>query len=206
MRKISVTLVFSVLVCATCHLIGQTQQGMSEIRLQGSDGLPLSAINGLTIGLSDAFGSFGDYSIKRDGGSSLPGLWGIGYRYYVSPRFSVGLDMGFMKYSASYTLKKADDKRQGERKTNFIVALPTAEYSYLNKQKVQLYGNIGVGITSVSGHSTVSRDGDLHDYSATTVAFQLNPIGVRFGQRFGGFAELGFGFKGIVTAGFSARL
>src|SRR5690606_33346676 len=101
MRKISVTLVFSVLVCATCHLVGQTQQGMSEIRLQGSDGLPLSAINGLTIGLSDAFGSFGDYSIKRDDESSLPGLWGIGYRYYVSPRFSVGLDMGFMKYSRS---------------------------------------------------------------------------------------------------------
>lgn len=207
MRKTCLALACSMLFCAISPIKGQTQQGMSEIRLQVSDGFPLALINSLTIGLSDAFSSaFSDYTIKREGESSVPGLWGIAYRYYVTPRFSVGLDAGYMQYSASYSLKKSDDEREGERKTKFIVALPTAEYSYLNKEKVQLYGNIGLGLTSMSGHSTVSGDGSRYDYSAASFAFQLNPIGVRFGQRFGGFAELGFGFKGFFTAGFSARL
>lgn len=155
--------------------------------------------------MADAFSnSYSDYGIEREDNNAFSDVWSVGYRYYVNPRFNVGGDISYMRNKTDYTLTKGTDVRQGERQNNFYMVMPTAEYLYMNRPKVQLYGNLGVGVLSLSGHSTVTTD--RHDYSATTVAFQVNPIGVRFGQRFGGFAELGFGLKGILTAGFSARL
>jgi hypothetical protein len=189
-----------------CMTRAQTEAGMSDLRIQVRDGLPLAFINAFTIGLTDAFSnSFSDWDIKREGESSVSGLWSIGYRYYVAPRFNIGADIGYMKFNADYLLTKGAEERKGERNTTFLLALPNAEYVYLNKPKVQLYGNLGLGMIHLSGHSDVAGDGQPYDYSASTFAFQVNPIGVRFGQRFGGFAELGFGLKGIFSAGFSAR-
>lgn len=186
---------------------GQTSQGMSDLRVQVSDALPLVVIEAFSFGLADAFGAaFNNYRIEQDGNSSLSGMWGLGYRYYVTPRFSVGADLGYMRHSNRYTLTREEDVRSGERNTSYALALPTGEFSYLNKPGVQLYGNLSAGIMVMSGYSTVSGDGSRYDYDGTSFAFQVNPIGARFGRRFGGFVELGFGFKGIATLGFSARL
>lgn len=205
MKKLLLIFVCPLLFWVPHTTLAQTEQGLSEIRVQISDGLPLTIVSAFTIGLADAFSnSYSDYDIEREDNNAFSGVWSVGYRYYVTPRFNVGGDISYMRNKTDYTLTKGTDVRQGERQNNFYMVMPTAEYLYMNRPKVQLYGNLGVGVLSLSGHSTVTTD--RHDYSATTVAFQVNPIGVRFGQRFGGFAELGFGLKGILTAGFSARL
>lgn len=205
MKKLLLIFVCPLLFWVPHSTSAQTEQGLNEIRVQISDGLPLTIVSAFTIGLADAFSnSYSDYDIEREDNNAFSGVWSVGYRYYVTPRFNVGGDISYMRNKTDYTLTKGTDVRQGERQNNFYMVMPTAEYLYMNRPKVQLYGNLGVGVLSLSGHSTVTTD--RHDYSATTVAFQVNPIGVRFGQRFGGFAELGFGLKGILTAGFSARL
>src|SRR5690606_34113805 len=104
-----------------------------------------------------------------------------------------------------YTLTKENETdRYGQRRTSLFSALATGQFIYLNREKVQLYGELGVGITHYSGYATVGDN--RNDYEGTALGFQLNPIGVRFGKRYGGFVELGAGTKSIFTAGFSVRL
>ncbi len=195
-------------VCICSRAVAQIRESKHELRFQISDGIPLAVVNGITMALTDAFSSsFNDYKIKRTGESTMPLVYGLGYRYHVSPRVNVGLDLGYMQFDADYELKKDNDRQSGTRKTNFVLILPTAEYAYMNKRKVQLYGNASVGLATLSGKSSVGASANNDkDYSSTVFAFQVNPIGVRYGERFGGFAELGFGFKGFLSLGFSARL
>lgn len=208
MKKAIVFFCVFLSVCFGSRAVAQTSELKHELRFQISDGIPLAVINGITMSLTDAFSSsFSDYKIKRTGESPMPLVYGLGYRYHVTPRFNVGLDLGYMQFKADYELKKEGDVQEGTRKTNFVLILPSAEYAYMSKRKVRLYGNASAGVTTLSGTSSVGAAANNDkDYSSTVFAFQINPIGVRYGERFGGFAELGFGFKGFLSLGFSARL
>src|SRR5699024_7083076 len=97
--------------------------------------------------------------------------------YYVTDRFSAGLDLSYQKMDA------------------FLI-LPKAEFKYLNKRIIQLYGNAAAGLALFKANGT----------NATSFAFQVNPIGLRIGNRLGGFFELGAGLKGFFTLGLSFRM
>ncbi|MCF6169631.1 MAG: outer membrane beta-barrel protein [Bacteroidales bacterium] len=92
----------------------------------------------------------------------------------------------------------------GELKRTFITAAIEGEYRYRNQGPVQLYSGLGLGFTY--GTETLTTPEQI----ATTgnisgVAYQLNVIGLRLGTKFAGFAEFGFGYKGIVNIGFSMQ-
>lgn len=76
-------------------------------------------------------------------------------------------------------------------------------YTYLNEIGIyspEYYNSQYVnGVNSLGGSLEVSRD---HDKTG----FQICPIGISFGRKYGGFAELGFGYKGIYNFGFRLTL
>jgi hypothetical protein len=70
---------------------------------------------------------------------------------------------------------------------------------------VSLYSGVGAGVTvifekdyGINGTSTTETD--------YTFAYQVNMIGVRVGKQIAGFAEFGFGLKGLMNIGISAKL
>lgn len=90
MKKFFLAVLCSVFLCNPSVILAQTEQAVSELGLQVSDGLPVVFVNALTIGLVDAFSVFfSDYDSKRDSDIACPGLRSVGYRYHVTPRFKI---------------------------------------------------------------------------------------------------------------------
>lgn len=176
-KSLLIICVFS-LFCLS--LQAQEHEVKHEIRASVSDGFTL------TVG-SALFSVIIPRTI--DEVSSTPYL-SASYRYHISPRFLVGGDVGFQSVSWKPDMGS----------TSFTTIMPLAEYYYLNKPNVKLYGNamVGLGLGSFTGSTEGTTSGAFP-------SFQLNPIGVRIGKNYGGFLEVGAGLKGIFSAGFSAK-
>jgi hypothetical protein len=89
-------------------------------------------------------------------------------------------------------------------KVKAISIFPTA-YKYWRQSKhLNLYSGVGLGITlksyDLSGNLDIGRTED----TKLGLAFQVIALGVRLGNQYAGFAELGFGNIGILQLGFSA--
>jgi hypothetical protein len=83
----------------------------------------------------------------------------------------------------------------------YIGSMLRTDFRWINKPTLQLYSGVGVGIASV-----VSQSFDGANANKITYAFQATPIGVRYGDGFGIFAEAGYGNTGIVVLGINYRL
>lgn len=98
---------------------------------------------------------------------------------------------------------------EGELKRQYYSVALEWEYRYVNQGIIQVYSGLGVGFTygteeltpPPSELNTVSSTGDI-----STVAYQINAVGIRIGKKFGGYAEFGYGYKGIFNIGFSVQL
>lgn len=197
------------LLCIICisaaTVLAQNTYQKNEFRIGFSDAIPLTIGDALLHGFTSALTSgIAGYS-KDTKNDKSSGMWGLGYKYHVNNRFSAGLELSYLTSSKDINFKKADDEYNVHRKSAFFLVLPTAQYHYLNREKLQLYGNIGVGLLNYTIKEEKNKGGETFDENYTSFAFQVNPIGLRVGQRFAGFAELGFGFKGIINIGASMR-
>lgn len=182
-----------------------------EIRLQISDGLPISIAYLLVMGISSTFNNYGGYDVQQIKRSST-GSIGLNYHYKIVDWFNLGLGVNYQRVSYRYNLTKIDVngdevRRKGARNLNSILIMPSFEFKYFGTDIVKLYGKVDAGLILLNYHENVS---DSNDTGFTgdwfpTVGFQLTPIGVRVGKKYAGFAEFGFGLQGFLTAGFSAK-
>ena len=196
--------VFTILCFFGTAVVAQDNEGKNELRVGFSDALPITIGDALLTVLGDAFTSTITGYTKETLNQKNSGMWSIGYKHHFSNRFSLGADVGLLKSSKDFKFTKGAESYLVQRKSSFLLFMPTAQYNYLNKEKVQLYGNVGAGVLSYSVDETKSDDTSYSE-KFTSFAFQVNPIGLRVGKQFAGFAELGFGYKGIIGLGFSYR-
>lgn len=135
--------------------------------------LPFVAIG---IGLST------DSETENSDGLLLP-VFSVETLYSPGPRWSFGVDVSY-----SRTFFRAVNKTTGEVRNQFdlslIPVMAEARFNYLSSPRVHLYGSAEAGVLLLPGND------DPVIFSA-----QLNPIGVEFGGRFFGLAELGVGFS-----------
>lgn len=205
MNYLKITLSITMLLIFN-HAFSQQDRPKHEVKLIFSDALPITLGHGMAYGFSDAIkNAFSDYNRddKKDSGG---GMYGIGYRYSISPRLSVGADIGYMQINTKLAFSKKDDAsvvKKFDRKAGYTVILPTAQLNYFERPLVSLYGSASAGLFLTN--STEKGDGDTFKDKSTNFGFQVNPIAVRVGRKFAGFAELGFGMKGFVNLGFSTR-
>ena len=173
-----------------------------DIRVSYSDGLTLGGASFWGMGLSDAI-----TGTKRTDEQST-GVFGLGYRYNLSKRFKLGLDLGFAKVTSKVTSSPDKIPSIKEKELNFLV-LPAAEFIYFRRNLFQLYGSASAGVDFTRHFETglTDRGKELAQKKSkfeTGFAYQINPIGIRIGNnRIGGFVEAGLGYKGFVTAGLS---
>ena len=129
----------------------------------------------------------------------------IGYRYWFTKRFSLGGIFAFDVNSVK-VYNSADPKQKREVNRYYMTFAVEPKFNYISKPAFQLYGYLGLGATIVTFANANFDDGSQAEISRVPYFnVHVTPIGARFGKEFGGFVELGYGYKGIINAGVSYR-
>jgi len=97
---------------------------------------------------------------------------------------------------------------EGELKRQFYTVAIEWEYRYVNQGPVQVYSGLGLGFTYATETLTPPPESSKSESTdnISNIAYQVNVAGVRLGKKYGGFVELGYGYKGIINVGFSVQL
>jgi len=145
-----------------------------------------------------SFGNFDKQNIEYSGG------WFLTYKYLPKNNFlinaSVGLDM------CKGDLIGDDQVKYGEFKTTYTSAIVGFDYRYLNQELIQLYSGLDLGVTLCRSSGTQSDSGITDSmWDGSYLNFQINLLGVRVGRSLAGFAELGYGYKGMINGGVSLQ-
>ena len=130
----------------------------------------------------------------------------IGYQYRLAKWFWLG---GTFSYTGFYETEyeRISNLKCSSYNSHLISILPEARFSWLNKEKVTMYSGFGLGLAiytddthySDKFYSTKPLTWNETYYG---LALHLTAVGIHVGRKWYGFAELGFGFKGIIQAGF----
>lgn len=125
------------------------------------------------------------------------GTFFLGGSGYLSERWSIGLQVFYGQYEVNTSYSNGKVFGYTNR---YFGAMGRADFRWINDMMWQLYSGAGVGVTAVTSQSF---DGDKADQ--ITYAVQGTAIGVRYGDLFGVFAELGYGNLGIIAIGLNYK-
>ena len=121
------------------------------------------------------------------------GFWGpIGIEYYrhVTPVVAIGA----MASIAGCTFKDNIGNNDGSAK--YYTVMPAVKFNYLRRDHFGLYSGLAAGVMFFNSSYANQNDNSVN------FMFQLTGIGAEFGgQQFRGFAEFGFGERGVLCAG-----
>lgn len=118
------------------------------------------------------------------------GGFAIAYNRFVTKRLSLGLTGVYTKNTITYKVPAA------RLDWAIFTVLANVKYNYVYDPLFHLYSGVSAGISmsNVIGAGTGNNQ---------VLAYHLRLIGARLGAKFGAFAELGFGYEGILKAGVS---
>lgn len=96
----------------------------------------------------------------------------------------------------------------GELNRSFYTLAIEWDYRYVNQGPIQVYSGVGLGFTYATEEFIPAAESTLDQNTGdiSNIAYQINAVGVRLGKKYGGFVEFGYGYKGIINAGFSLQL
>lgn len=123
--------------------------------------------------------------------------FGVTYRYAIANRWMVQADGFYQKMSQDIYV---NNTKEGKANYTYITVGLGTDYRYISNNFFQMYSGVAVGYTSENiknSGAQNSADGDGF------INYQVNALGFRVGKKFAAFAELGFGYKGIVNTGVS---
>ena len=152
--------------------------------------------------ITQAVGSGVEFSNK----TASP-VFHLGYKYGFSSRFTLGATLAAGVENSDFTQKGPDGTLFDTGKMNrFIGTLaPEITFNYLNANRFKLYGLAGAGCSYYRMNAKYDHADDKSS-GKFLFDFQLTPLGFKFGNTFGGFAEVGFGYKGIICVGLFTKL
>ncbi len=95
----------------------------------------------------------------------------------------------------------------GQQNLYFLTGAIELDYRYVTVDSYQMYFSLAAGGTmlyDVFTDNETNPDFNSHnELNSPYPNFHVNVLGMRFGDNVGVFAELGFGYKGIVNVGLS---
>lgn len=141
--------------------------------------------------------------------AQMSGAVSATYRVSVFPGLSFGCAIAIERQQTGLLINNPDPAIRnmlqiGVVNRTAIAIAPECRVNYKTRTWIRYYGTVGFGHTFVSEvyKGTYSTETDRSGY----FAFHLSPIGFRAGRRLCGFAELGFGYKGLLNVGVSYSL
>lgn len=123
----------------------------------------------------------------------------VGYFYQLLDWLQIGGEISTMS-DADVRKTWAGDRLAQFLQTNLYIAAG-ARFNYYHKNITDLYSGLLLG-TNIR---FLSSDADHLLHARGKFTWQVTALGVRFGKQIYGTVELGYGYKGIVSAGIGAR-
>ncbi len=173
-----------------------SQDKMHEVRV--SYGI------GTTSEIIDAFSDIlmsGLSGKKYTKNTNYSGAIILGYKYKLNKRVRLG---GTFTYEKSDAKAYSDKVYVGKFNRNYYTIAAEADFNYFSSKYVDIYGSLGLGGTLYHEKYT-SEDNEKDNNEIFHINYQVTPIGIKLGKNIGAFAELGVGYKGIISAGAFAR-
>ena len=142
------------------------------------------------------------------------GIAAVGYNFFVHPRVSIGLDFGYGYGSADMYITDSELKPIVDpifvcRSTiSSYSAHISASYTYWQQGPMECSGSLYLGV-SYQDESIVQGNEDYFIPEANDrlrFSYHITAVKFRYGETFGGFAELGFGYRGLVNVGLSIKI
>ena len=145
----------------------------------------------------------------------MPGL-SVDYRKMLNPVVSIGTSVGYSRMTSWYDYEHTDGIYCQHTNTHLVSAMFQLELTYLRRGIFTMYGvwELGFGVRHQNMRGELIDGRQPHtrfqpaEYPATAsrrTRFMLlkhsAPLGFRFGRKWGGYIELGLGYRGIVSAG-----
>lgn len=141
------------------------------------------------------------------------GIAGVGYSFFVHPRVSIGLDFGYGYGSADmYMTETSETGPAGDPR--YVCRATVMSYSghlsgtftYWQQGPMECSGALYLGV-SYMDESVVNAESDgLIPNDHLNFSFHITAVKFRYGDMVGGFAELGFGYRGLVNVGLSIKI
>lgn len=131
----------------------------------------------------------------------------IGYYYQVLPWLQVGGELSAYTNSLINAYDPISSNRIFNYTNTSLYLTAGVRFTYYQTPFVQLYSGLSLGVRMniESKTSTLPFDSFAPTIGNVGVAFQATAFGVRFGKQVYGFAELGCGYKGILSIGIGTR-
>lgn len=120
--------------------------------------------------------------------------------FFLSERITLGPEFNIMQLDIKNTYSSGEITRDHFLITNLSARI---DFYYVKNEKIELYSGASLGGSYIFEQSV---DPDEEDNSAPFVSYHLNFFGIRFGQSWAGYAEVGFGRNGLMNFGISKRL
>lgn len=159
---------------------------------------------GSTVQILDAFLEFGGAFSSVFFNTSLLdktdniGEYRMSYAYTPKEQWSFG---GAFSYNQSKFDAIKRQNKIGDQVNDYYTLAAETSFAFLIKERIKLYALVGAGATFVVVKSKEYASNTSASSHGTIFNFQITPIGFRYGKKWGGFAELGFGYRGLASFG-----
>ncbi len=144
--------------------------------------------------------NFDDYSTQA---YETSGSFFFTYKHMLSDKWAIGTD-----FAVEYTVKEVlqDDRVIGERDDITYTIAFTGDYYHISKPEFRLYSGIGLGYGDQSQEFYPEDLFDIKRNRMGLLMFQVSLLGIRAGGKFAFQSEVGYGYKGIISAGLRYQL
>ena len=141
------------------------------------------------------------------------GIAAIGYNFFVHPRVSIGLDFGYGYGSSDMYISDVDEfGPAGEPQyickavvMNYSCHLSGA-FTYWQQGPMECSGALYLGVNYMDESVRDAVSDELEPNDHLNFSFHITAVKFRYGDMIGGFAELGFGYRGLVNVGLSIKI
>lgn len=124
------------------------------------------------------------------------------YRRFVTGRLAFGATAGYFGSSGALVPEGGEAIVGDFRERNYVGAVEI-DYRWLSRGTLELFSGAGFGVKVRRGSYA---DGDVTEaFTKALPTFHLKVLGLRAGRKVGFFAEAGYGYKGVLAAGLTAR-
>lgn len=194
--------IVGVFTLLTTFSYSQTQ-GTSEFNIS----LGIATLEDFRTTIQDATTSLivsavsGDKITHTDGSSQMG--YTARYSYAIKDRWILGAALTYQTIKGKILVNDIESGGSSSKVYSFGIE---SDYRYVSKPSFQMYSGLGLGYafgetTFDLGNKLEFKDSKEDSSSINYFTFHLTALGFRVGKELAAFAELGFGYKGIINAG-----
>lgn len=132
------------------------------------------------------------------------GSFNFTYRHTIISSISAGIILSYEKNKCDIGYSHS---AIGYQQLTYLTAAITTKFGYYESRSTELYGAAEGGWTrTASKYVSLLKDVSIKEMPSYSSVGQLSPLGIRIWRHIAGFAEFGFGCKGIIQLGCAMQM